>query len=132
MTLGISTTDVANDFLDVFGNTSFSGIAAVWVQLHKSTGEPGAAGTSNVSAETTRKQITWSGAASGGSKTSSGTLSWSSWSAGTETIRYISLWTASTGGTFLWSGQLSADKTVNNSDTLNITSITISISPLAA
>ena len=127
MTLGLSATNTANAFLDVFGNTTFTGISGVWVQLHTSAGEPGSAGSVNVSAETTRKQITWSGAASGGAKTMSGTLSWTSWTAGNETIKYITLWDASTSGNFLWSGELSAEKAVTNGDTLNITALTIAV-----
>ena len=125
MTLGVSATNVANKWLDVFGNTAFSGISTVYVGLH--TGDPGAAGTANVSAETDRKAITWSGAASGGSKSMSGTLSWASWDAGNNTISHVSLWDASTAGNFLWSGILSSQKAVSNGDTLNITALTIAI-----
>lgn len=125
MTLGVSAANVANKWLDVFGNTAFSGIATVYVQLH--TGDPGASGTTLPSAETTRKAITWAGAASAGSKSMSGTLSWASWTAGSETISHVSLWDASTSGNFLWSGALSSSKAVNNGDTLNITALTIAI-----
>lgn len=129
MTLGLSTSNIANKWLDVLGNTAFSGIATVYVKLH--VGDPGSAGTANASAETTRKLVAWS-AASGGSKAMSGTLSWASWAAGAETISHISLWDASTAGNFLWSGALSSSKSVTNNDTLNITSLTVSVSPLAA
>jgi hypothetical protein len=125
MTLGVSAANVANKWLDVFGNTAFSGITTVYAGLAK--GDPGAAGTSNASAETERKAITWSGAASGGSKSMSGTLSWASWDAGAETISHITLWSAASGGDFLWSGVLSAQKAVSNGDTLNITALTIAI-----
>ena len=113
----------------MLAGTAFTAPTNVYVKLH--TGDPGAAGTSNASAETPRKQITWSAAASG-SKSMSGTLSWTSWAAGTETISHISIWDNSTAGNVLWSGQLSSNKTVNNGDTLNITSLTAALTPLMA
>ena len=70
--------------------------------------------------------------AASGSKSMSGTLSWTSWAAGTETISHISIWDNSTAGNVLWSGQLSSNKTVNNGDTLNITSLTAALTPLMA
>ncbi len=129
MTTGLHTANLANKWLDMLGATAFTAPTNVYVKLH--TGDPGAAGTANASAETTRKQITWSAAASG-SKSMSGTLSWTSWAAGTETISHISIWDNSTAGNVLWSGQLSSNKTVNNGDTLNITSLTAALTPLMA
>ncbi len=129
MTTGLHTSNLANKWLDMLGATAFTAPTNVYVKLH--TGDPGAAGTANASAETTRKQITWSAAASG-SKSMSGTLSWTSWAAGTETISHISIWDNSTAGNVLWSGQLSSNKTVNNGDTLNITSLTAALTPLMA
>lgn len=129
MTTGLHTANLANRWLDMLGATAFTAPTNVYVKLH--TGDPGAAGTANASAETTRKQITWSAAASG-SKSMNGTLSWTSWAAGTETISHISIWDNSTAGNVLWSGQLSSNKTVNNGDTLNITSLTAALTPLMA
>lgn len=129
MTTGLHTSNLANKWLDMLAGTAFTAPTNVYVKLH--TGDPGAAGTSNASAETTRKQITWSAAASG-SKSMNGTLSWTSWAAGTETISHISIWDNSTAGNVLWSGQLSSNKTVNNGDTLNITSLTAALTPLMA
>ena len=129
MTTGLHTANLANRWLDMLGATAFTAPTTTYVKLH--TGDPGAAGTSNASAETTRKAITWSAAASG-SKSMSGTLSWTSWAAGTETISHISIWDNSTAGNVLWSGQLSSNKTVNNGDTLNITALTAALTPLMA
>lgn len=128
MTLGLHTTNVADKWLNIFGGTTFTGIATVYVKLH--TADPGV-GTGGASAEVTRKAVTWA-AASGGSKAMSGTLSWASWAAGAETISHISLWDASTSGSMLWSGALSSSKAVANGDTLNITALTIAVTPLAA
>lgn len=129
MTTGLNTANLANKWLDMLGGTAFTAPTGAYVQLH--TGDPLAAGTTAASSETTRDQITWS-AASGGSKAMSGTLEWASWSAGTETISHISIWDAASSGNFLWSGALTASKTVNDGDTLQITSLTVSLTPLAA
>ena len=129
MTLGLAPTNLANKWLDMMGGTAFTAPTGAYVKLH--TADPGVAGATAASANTTRAQITWS-AASGGSKAMSGTLSWASWAAGTETISHISSWDASTAGNFLWSGSLSASKTVNNGDTLQITSLSLALTPIAA
>lgn len=129
MTLGLNTANLANKWLDMLAGTAFTAPTNVYVKLH--TGDPGASAATAASAEATRKQVTWS-AASAGSKAMSGTLEWASWSAGTETISHISIWDASSAGNFLWSGALSASKTVNNGDTLQITALTVSLTPLAA
>lgn len=129
MATGLHTVNLANKWLSVLNNTTFTAITTCYVKLH--TADPGSAGTTAASAETTRKAITWS-AASGGSMAMSGTLSWTSWAAGTETISHISIWDNSTAGNVLWTGQLSSNKTVNNGDTLNITALTAALTPLMA
>lgn len=104
--------------------------SAGFVKLH--TGDPGAAGTANASAETTRKAVTW-GSASAGSIAATSTLpSWASWSAGSETISHISYWSLSSGGTFQGSVALSVSKSVTNGDTLNLTALSYAASPIAA
>jgi hypothetical protein len=128
VTAGLSAVNLANKWLDMLGGTAFTAPAAFWVQLHK--GDPGAAGTANTSAVTTRQQITWS-AASGGSK--SQTSAPGTWSmTTTETISYVSFWTASTSGTFLDSASLTSPASVNNGDTVTLTTLTIAFSPIAA
>lgn len=117
---GLSAT-VANAAL-----TTIVGTDANNVQAH--TGAPGSAGTSNVSSVTTRPGATW-GSASGGSVSTTGTApSWTNW-AGTngEVLTDISLWSASTAGTFGFSAQLSSSVTMNTGDSLTLTSITVSI-----
>lgn len=127
MTAGVSTT-AANGFLTAYGGTGTS-YGTLYAKLH--TGDPGSAGTSNASAETTRKVLTWS-AASGGSRSISGTPTWSTWTAGTETLTHISLWDALTAGVFVRSIALTSSKVVNNGDDVVLSSLTLSISPLAA
>lgn len=129
MAVGLSSANLANKWLDMVGGTAFTAPTNVYVKLH--TGDPGSAGTSAASANTTRVIVTWA-AASAGSKAMTGTLSWASWASGTETISHISIWDNISAGSFLWSGALSASKTVNNGDTLQITSLTLSLTPVAA
>lgn len=120
MTVGIAAS-VANGWID--------GLSPLFAKLH--TADPGAAGTTAPSAETTRKAMTF-GAASGGSATQTGSVSWAGWTAGAETITHVSYWTASTGGTFKGSFALAASKAVANTDTLNLSGCTVSATPVAA
>lgn len=131
MAIGLAANPVANAMLDLFGNATSSGWSTPFAKLH--TGDPGSAGTTAASAETTRKAITF-GAASAGSKAATGSpvASWTAWAAGSETLTHISLWTAVTAGTFLGSVALAASKAVANTDTFNLTALTLSISTLAA
>lgn len=126
MTVGVAS-GTANSYLSVFRNTAYAAIAAVYVQLH--TGDPGAAGTSNVSAVTTRNAVTW-GAPSAGSMALSTLSSYSMTTS--ETITHISLWTASSSGTFLQSAALTASVPVINGSTLTFSSLTLAFTPIAA
>jgi len=136
MTVGLSTTNTANAWLNVFrggGNGSnFTAPSTVYVQLH--TGDPGSAGASAVSTAGSRQAITF-GAAASGVLTSNNTPSWSSW-AGTngEVVTHVSFWDSSSSGTFYWSAALTSSKTMGTGDTLNLTSgsTTVSLTPLAA
>lgn len=98
---------------------------ALFIQLH--TGDPGTAGTSNVSSTTTRESVTW-GSVSAGAVSASNTPAWPSW-AGTnnEVVTDISFWSASTSGTFEFSITLSASVTMATTDTLSLTPITLSL-----
>jgi hypothetical protein len=124
MTLGFASAAV-NGWLDgTFSTTN------LWVKLH--TGDPGSAGTSNAAAgDTTRKQATMN-SASGGSKSMSGTAG--PWTNGgtSETLSHISIFSLVSGGTFNASGALSASQAWVNTNTFTLTSLTISITPIAA
>lgn len=96
----------ANGYLDT--------IDGDWVQLH--VGDPGAAGTANPAAETTRQQLN-NGAAAAGSVQNNAALTWTLIT-GSETATHFSRWTLATGGVFKGSGTLSgpaytAGETVN-------------------
>lgn len=128
MTVGFSATNVANKWLDWLAGVAETAPAANYIQLH--TGDPGSAGTANVSAVTTRVVAT-SAASTGGSRALNGTLpSWSM--TATETITHISVWTAATAGTFLHSVALTTSKSVVSSDTLTLATLGVSVAPLAA
>ena len=104
--------------------------ATCFVKLH--TADPGAAGTTAAAAgDTTRKQATM-GAASGGVKAMTSMAG--SWTNGgtSETISHISLWTASSAGTFNGSAALSASQAWVSTNTFSLTSLSIAITPLAA
>lgn len=129
MAVGINTTNLANKVLDhLRGGTAWTQPAGIYVKLH--IGDPGASAASSPSAVTTRSQATYSAAASGAIALTGTNPSWSM--TATETITHVSAWDASTSGNFLWSAALSASKAVVSGDTLTLTSLGFSLTPLAA
>ena len=128
MTVGQAAATV-NAIIDAeLRGVAYAGNSTPYLQLH--TGDPGASGTASVSSVTTRKALTFS-AASGGA-TSAAEVTWTSW-AGTspETVTHVSIWSASSAGTFIRSGLLTTAKTVTTGDTLGVT-VSASQSPIAA
>ena len=109
MTTGLSPA-VANDILDAIGNNSAVTtlpITELWIQLH--TGDPGSAGTANIAGNATRKQVS-SGSPSGGAMANDAALTWSAGEVDTsEDYTHWSGWTASTAGTFIISGLVTAN-----------------------
>ncbi len=104
--------------------------ATCFVKLH--TGDPGSAGaTAAAAGSTTRVQATMA-AASGGSKAMTSMAS--TWTNGgtSETLTHISLWSASTAGTFNGSAALSASQAWGSTNTFTLTSLSIAITPIAA
>ncbi|MBO3751537.1 hypothetical protein J5X84_36155 [Streptosporangiaceae bacterium NEAU-GS5] len=126
MTAGLATAH-AHAVLNLYRGTNYTAPAGVFIKLH--TGDPGANGTSNASAVTTRNQATWS-APSAGSMAISSLSSWNMTT--TETITHVSFWDASSGGNFLQSAALSASKPVSNGDTFSLNTLTLNQSPIAA
>jgi len=127
---GLSAANLANKWLNMLGGNAFAAPSATYAQLH--TGGPGSAGASNASSVTTRQAVTW-GSASAGSISESNTPTWSAW-AGTngEVVTDISVWDASSAGDFLFSAQLSSSVTMDTGDTLQLTTLTVSFTPIAA
>lgn len=127
MAVGLSSY-LANKWLEMIRGTAFTAPSAIYCKLH--TGDPGAAGTSNASAVTTRLAITFA-AASGGSISLSGTPPTFNMTT-TETLTHVSFWDASTSGNFLWSAALTSSKAVGNGDTYTLSTDTVSFTPIAA
>lgn len=113
MATGLSSA-IANDVLDALtqnGALSTLPVAAVWLKLH--VGDPGAAGASNAAVNTTRKQVTFGSVASGGAVSNTADITWTTGEVtGTEDYTHYSAWTASTAGTFLFSGPVTANAVV--------------------
>lgn len=128
MTAGLAPS-LANQILEIYRNVAPTLVATPFIQLH--TGDPGAAGTANVSVgSTTRNAVTWN-AASAGSMTLASLAAWTN--GGTsETITHISIWTASTAGTFKQSAALTASQAWVSTNTLTLTTLTLSYTPIAA
>ena len=109
-------------------NAIVNGLVNLWIQLH--TGDPGAAGTANVATETTRKQISLADA-SGGSATNNALIEWVS-IAGSQDASHFSLWTASTAGTFEFSGEIIADPyTAGNTYAIAVGDLTVAVTTVA-
>jgi hypothetical protein len=129
MALGLAAAS-ANSILDAYcrGN-SYPGNAAFWIKLY--IGDPGAAGTSNAAGNTTRQQSTFGSSPSGGSVANTAALTWTSVS-NSETYTDIAAFTASTAGTFLGSGTMTANAvTIGDTFVIPIGSLTVSF-PVAA
>lgn len=128
MVVGIAAA-TANADLERFRNTAAAAIATPFVQLH--TGDPGASGTANVSVgSTTRNAITWNAAAAG-SMTLATLAAWTN--GGTsETISHVSIFSASTAGTFHHSFALSVAQAWVSTNTLTLNTFTLSRTPIAA
>ena len=116
--MALSTT-VRNSFLDALCRNQSYAVAAVYVKLH--TGDPGFStpDTTNAASETTRKQVTFGSAASGGAISNTADIAWTS-VATSETYAWISLWTAASSGTHLGNAALTQSKAVNSGDNFTI------------
>lgn len=107
-----------NKMLDALtGRGNYTASAAFYVQLH--TGDPTAAGTSNVATETDRQAVTFGDAAASGAISNTAAVTWTNLAA-TETLTHVSFWTASTSGTVLGTDDLPTSKNVNAGDTFTI------------
>jgi hypothetical protein len=110
---------------------AYGPVAGTFVQLH--TGDPGAAGTSNVSVgSTTRNSCTFAASSSGSALALSGAPS--AWTNGgtSETLTHVSVWTASTAGTLLFTVALSASKAWAASDSFTLSTLSAALTPQAA
>ena len=112
MALGLSAT-VANNFLEWLFNATATPTAPanIWIQL--GTGDPGPNGTAtgNPAGNATRKDLTAAmGTAASGAITNTAAITWTTGEVDTsEDYTHWTLWTASTAGTFLCSGLMTAN-----------------------
>src|SRR5258705_10446612 len=133
-TVGISSANLADVFLNLIRGTNATAPTSINAKLHTSAGDPGSAGASNAAAgDTTRKVATF--AAASGTTTRSIALTanvgpWTNAST-TETLGYISVWDNFSAGNFLWSAQLSANQAWVNTNTFTLTTLGVSITPVA-
>ncbi|MFF2383762.1 hypothetical protein [Streptomyces sp. NPDC058108] len=110
---------------------AYSVVAGTFVQLH--TGDPGAAGTSNVSVgSATRNSCTFAASSSGSALALTGAPS--AWTNGgtSETLTHVSVWTASTSGTFLFSVALTASRAWASADSFTLSTLGASLGAQAA
>ena len=128
MAVGLSIVNVANKWLNTFAGVDSTWPSALYVATHY--GDPGGDGTANPSGDTTRKLLTLATASAGAIAMTGTAPSWTSTYSGTLT--YISVWSASTSGNFLWSAQLGTPITVTNGDTFTLTACGVSLNTLAA
>lgn len=96
MTAGVSTA-TANGMLNVIGS--------IYVQMH--TGDPGASGTSNIALVGSRVPATLT-TATAGIRSLTTIVSWPSgpWVGAPQTVTHVSVWSAGTGGSFIFSAAL--------------------------
>lgn len=112
-------------------NTYLTSIDNYWIQLH--TADPGAAGTTAIAGNATRKQVSL-GTPSGGAVSNDTAISWTSGEVDTsEDYTHWSLWSASTSGTFERSGTMTANAvTVGDTFTIPIGDLDLAFTPIAA
>lgn len=130
MTVGVSVTE-ANAILNSVCNNTSHAIAQLYIQLH--TADPGAAGTTAVAGNATRKSVSF-GAAASGALSNDADIDWTAGEVDTaEDYTHWSLWDDPTAGTFRWSGTMTANA-VAVSDTFKIPAgdLDLSITTLAA
>lgn len=130
MTVGFAAAE-ANAMLTAYmRGTAYNGNATPFAKLH--VGDPGAAGASNAAGNTTRQAATFGSNASGGVISNTAQIQWTGVSTA-EDYTHVSLWTASSGGSFLGSGPMTANAVqVGDTFTIPTGDLDISLAPLAA
>ena len=107
MAVGMSVTE-ANKILEALGNaTNWTAPTAWWIQLH--TADPGAAGTTAIAGNATRKQASF-GTAANGLISNDAAITWTAGEVDTaEDYTHWSAWTLSAAGAFIQSGLMTAN-----------------------
>lgn len=122
--MGSFSTTGKNKLLDggLRGTGGLAGV--VYAKLH--TGDPGASGTSNTAAATTRKAVSLA-AASSGSCVSNAEVRWGTTETATETITHLSFWDDATAGNFIGSDDLPSGVAVTAGDEFYVSSGNITL-----
>jgi hypothetical protein len=130
MTVGVSTVNVANKWLDYLRGVSPTAPTAEYAKLH--TADPGSAGATAAAVGSATRVVVTQAAASGGAIAITGTNP--VWTNGgtSETLTHISVWDAITAGNFLYSVALTASQAWASTNTFTLTSLGVSVAPLAA
>lgn len=106
-------------------NSALDTLVAAYPHMQLHVGAPGSAGTANVATETDRMEVGWASAASG-AVASNTQEQWTN-VAGTEDYTHCTFWSATTSGTFGFSGTVTANS-VTAGDTFTIASGDIDVS----
>lgn len=127
--MGALSTAEKNRLLNATAGHTTATATDMWVQLH--TGSPGAAGTNNVSTAGVRIQAIFGNAASGGTISNTGTVTFPAISVtpAVETLTHVSVWSASSGGDFKGADAISFVADIEDGDDLIflVGSITLSL-----
>jgi hypothetical protein len=113
------------------GGTTCTVVAGTYVKLH--VGDPGVAGANNAAAgSTTRVAVTQAASSGGNGLVMNGTPP--TWTNGgtTETITHISVWDASSAGTFQYSVLLTTPQAWVSGNTGTLSGLTFTLNPNAA
>jgi hypothetical protein len=119
---------MAVGFASARANAVLDAEKANWTHIQLHTADPGASGTSSVAGNDTRLGITW-GSASAGAVANSAAIEWSDAEVDTaEDYTHFSLWNNSSGGTFAFSGTVTANAVSATGDAFRIAVGALSIS----
>lgn len=134
MPAGVSVINTADPWLNTLrgGGTGsdFTAPAVQAVQLY--VADPGPAGLSGAAVgDTSRKAITYSPASGGSMALSSTPPVWTN-SGTAEHLAFIGVWSGTTGGNFQYSGPLANPQNWGRGNTFTLTTLIVSMSPLAA
>lgn len=118
--MGALTDAGENLALNFFVAGSFTAPTTLYLALHSDSQSDSSAGTEITGGSYVRKAVTW-GTVSGGAVSNSADINFDGMPAvPSPGITSGSLWTASTGGTRLWYGDIAAQKTLNSGDTFKV------------
>jgi len=104
----------------IIAETTWAAPTTVYVQIHN--GDPGEDGTANVIASVGGRMLASFAAEANGSASTDADLEWTNGSGGSEDVSHVSCWTLITGGICTMIGDLTAPKTVPDTEVFRIPS----------